>query len=121
MRIMRASQALAADGTNRIYESCASCRCTNLPGNACLGCTSQDSACLRDGHVAPFCMGTPPQALLDFDLKKHRMSMNVNIVIDDPEELERVRQKEMDITKDSSLDSLQKEPPLFEGSRRPDF
>ena len=27
------------------------------------------------------------------------MSMNVNIVIDDPEELERVRQKEMDITK----------------------
>jgi T-complex protein 1 subunit alpha len=39
-------------------------------------------------------------ALLDFDLKKHRMSMNVNIVIDDPEELEKVRQKEMDITKD---------------------
>ena len=39
------------------------------------------------------------EALLDFDLKKHRMSMNVNIVIDDPEELERVRQKEMDITK----------------------
>ena len=28
------------------------------------------------------------------------MSMNVNIVIDDPEELERVRQKEMDITKE---------------------
>ena len=40
------------------------------------------------------------EALLDFDLKKHRMSMNVNIVIDDPEELERVRQKEMDITKE---------------------
>merc|ERR550537_1719170 len=39
-------------------------------------------------------------ALLDFDLKKYKMSMNVNIVIDDPEELERVRQKEMDITKD---------------------
>ena len=45
--------------------------------------------------------GTSPKALLDFDLKKHRMSMNVNIVIDDPEELERVRQKEMDITKDA--------------------
>mmetsp|Transcript_62901 Transcript_62901/g.205362 ORF Transcript_62901/g.205362 Transcript_62901/m.205362 type:complete len:547 (+) Transcript_62901:131-1771(+) len=39
-------------------------------------------------------------ALLDFDLKKHRMSMGVNIVIDDPQELERVRQKEMDLTKD---------------------
>ena len=44
-----------------------------------------------------------PKALLDFDLKKHRMSMNVNIVIDDPEELERVRQKEMDITKVPSI------------------
>merc|ERR1719230_1956623 len=39
-------------------------------------------------------------ALLDFDLKRHRMGMNVNIVIDDPEEIEKVRQKEMDITKD---------------------
>ena len=64
---------------------------------------------------------TAPQALLDFDLKKHRMSMNVNIVIDDPEELERVRQKEMDITKDASFESLHKEPPLIEaGSRKPD-
>mmetsp|Transcript_64703 Transcript_64703/g.189703 ORF Transcript_64703/g.189703 Transcript_64703/m.189703 type:complete len:549 (+) Transcript_64703:88-1734(+) len=39
-------------------------------------------------------------ACIDFDLKKHKMSMNVNIVIDDPDELERVRQKEMDITKE---------------------
>lgn len=39
-------------------------------------------------------------ALLDFDLKRHRMSMGVNIVIDDPSELERVRQKEMDLTKE---------------------
>merc|ERR1719464_2499173 len=39
-------------------------------------------------------------ALLDFDLKKHRMGMGVNIVIDDPEELEKVRQREMDITKE---------------------
>jgi len=37
---------------------------------------------------------------LDFDLKKFRMSMAVNIVIDDPAELEKVRQKEMDITKE---------------------
>lgn len=38
-------------------------------------------------------------ALIDFDLKKHRMSAGVNIVIDDPAELERVRQEEMDIMK----------------------
>jgi T-complex protein 1 subunit alpha len=38
-------------------------------------------------------------ALIDFDLKKHRMGANVNIVVDDPEELEKIRQQEMDITK----------------------
>merc|ERR1719230_2272596 len=42
-------------------------------------------------------------ALLDFDLKRHRMGMNVNIVIDDPEEIEKVRQKEMDITKEKIM------------------
>jgi len=39
-------------------------------------------------------------ALIDFDLKKHKMGMNVNILVDDPGELEKIRQKEMDITKD---------------------
>jgi len=39
-------------------------------------------------------------ALLDFDLKKHRMGMGVNIVIDDPEELEKIRIRECDITKE---------------------
>ena len=39
-------------------------------------------------------------ALLDFDLKKHRMALGVQIAISDPSELEKVRQKEMDITKD---------------------
>jgi T-complex protein 1 subunit alpha len=39
-------------------------------------------------------------ALLDFDLKKHRMGMGVNIVIDDPEELEKIRRRECDITKE---------------------
>jgi len=39
-------------------------------------------------------------ALIDFDLKKHRMGMGVNIVVEDPDELEKIRQKEMDITKD---------------------
>ena len=55
------------------------------------------------GHPKTLNPKRHPKALLDFDLKKHRMSMNVNIVIDDPEELERVRQKEMDITKVPSI------------------
>uniref|UniRef100_A0A7S1A368 T-complex protein 1 subunit alpha n=1 Tax=Noctiluca scintillans TaxID=2966 RepID=A0A7S1A368_NOCSC len=40
-------------------------------------------------------------ALLDFDLKKSKMGMNVNILVDDPAELEMIRKKEMDMTKDT--------------------
>eukprot|EP00931_Biecheleriopsis_adriatica_P057479 TRINITY_DN340_c0_g1_i2.p1 TRINITY_DN340_c0_g1~~TRINITY_DN340_c0_g1_i2.p1 ORF type:complete len:548 (-),score=147.02 TRINITY_DN340_c0_g1_i2:55-1698(-) len=73
------------------------------------GQSSQQSELLSNGYAMQLMRAsqemptsvTPAKiALLDFDLKKHKMSMNVNIVIDDPEELERVRQKEMDITKD---------------------
>ncbi|KAF4673345.1 hypothetical protein FOL47_010696 [Perkinsus chesapeaki] len=39
-------------------------------------------------------------ALLDFDLRKARMGLGVKIQITDPAELEKVRQKEMDITKE---------------------
>jgi len=55
---------------------------------------------MRASQEMPTSVSPAKIALLDFDLKKHKMGMNVNIVIDDPEELERVRQKEMDITKD---------------------
>ena len=39
-------------------------------------------------------------ALLDFDLRKHKMGLGVQINISSPSELEKIRQKEMDITKD---------------------
>eukprot|EP00928_Gymnodinium_smaydae_P048682 TRINITY_DN3257_c0_g2_i1.p1 TRINITY_DN3257_c0_g2~~TRINITY_DN3257_c0_g2_i1.p1 ORF type:complete len:547 (+),score=132.62 TRINITY_DN3257_c0_g2_i1:107-1747(+) len=54
----------------------------------------------RGSQEMPTSVKNAKIALLDFDLKKFRMSMGVNIVIDDPEELERVRQREMDITKE---------------------
>eukprot|EP00747_Dinoflagellata_sp_TGD_P182746 gnl/TRDRNA2_/TRDRNA2_37111_c0_seq1.p1 gnl/TRDRNA2_/TRDRNA2_37111_c0~~gnl/TRDRNA2_/TRDRNA2_37111_c0_seq1.p1 ORF type:complete len:545 (+),score=144.29 gnl/TRDRNA2_/TRDRNA2_37111_c0_seq1:37-1671(+) len=54
----------------------------------------------RAGQEMPTTVGPAKIALLDFDLRKYKMSMNVNIVIDDPAELEKVRQKEMDITKE---------------------
>ena len=38
-------------------------------------------------------------ALLDFDLKKYCMRQ-AEILVNDPAELEKIRQKEMDITKD---------------------
>merc|ERR1719453_1548217 len=54
----------------------------------------------RGSQEMPTSVSNAKIALLDFDLKKYRMGMAVNIVIDDPEELEKVRQKEMDITKE---------------------
>merc|ERR1712167_165544 len=54
----------------------------------------------RASQEMPSSVSPAKIALLDFDLKKHRMGMSVNIVIDDPEELEKVRQREMDITKE---------------------
>mmetsp|Transcript_7514 Transcript_7514/g.21448 ORF Transcript_7514/g.21448 Transcript_7514/m.21448 type:complete len:546 (-) Transcript_7514:75-1712(-) len=54
----------------------------------------------RASQEMPTSVASAKIALLDFDLKKHKMGMGVNIVIDDPEELERVRQREMDITKE---------------------
>lgn len=54
----------------------------------------------RGSQEMPTSVTNAKIALIDFDLKKYRMGMSVNIVIDDPEELERVRQREMDITKE---------------------
>lgn len=39
-------------------------------------------------------------ALLDINLQRHRMQMGVQVTIKDPEEIERIRQREMDITKE---------------------
>jgi T-complex protein 1 subunit alpha len=53
----------------------------------------------RTSQEMPTTVTSAKIALIDFDLKKHRMAANVNIVVDDPEELEKIRQQEMDITK----------------------
>lgn len=39
-------------------------------------------------------------ALLDFDLQRHRMQMGVSVIVNDPKELEHIRQREIDITKE---------------------
>mmetsp|Transcript_39209 Transcript_39209/g.63343 ORF Transcript_39209/g.63343 Transcript_39209/m.63343 type:complete len:550 (-) Transcript_39209:316-1965(-) len=63
---------------------------------------------MRASQEMPTWVADAKIALLDFDLKKHKMSMNVNIVIDDPEELERVRLNEMNLTKDKIQKILDK-------------
>mmetsp|Transcript_22428 Transcript_22428/g.38329 ORF Transcript_22428/g.38329 Transcript_22428/m.38329 type:complete len:547 (+) Transcript_22428:29-1669(+) len=39
-------------------------------------------------------------ALLDFNLQRHKMKHGVKLVVSDPEELERMREREIDITKE---------------------
>merc|ERR1712086_866650 len=55
---------------------------------------------MRVSQEMPTSVAAAKIALIDFDLKKHKMGMNVNILVDDPGELEKIRQKEMDITRD---------------------
>jgi len=54
----------------------------------------------RTSQEMPTTVSPARIALVDFDLKKHKMGMNVNIVVDDPAELEKIRQQEMNITRD---------------------
>jgi T-complex protein 1 subunit alpha len=54
----------------------------------------------RAGQGMPTRVAGAKIALLDFDLKKYRMQMGVEIKVEDPKELEKIRQKEMDITRD---------------------
>ncbi|KEP59857.1 UNVERIFIED_CONTAM: T-complex protein 1 subunit alpha, putative [Hammondia hammondi] len=56
---------------------------------------------LKAGRAAqgmPQCVKNAKVALLDFNLRQHRMQLGVQIQVDNPEELEKIRQKEKDIT-----------------------
>ena len=39
-------------------------------------------------------------ALLDFNLQKHKLQMGVSVVVTDTKQVEEIRQREMDITKE---------------------
>jgi len=73
------------------------------------GQSAAQSICMPNGYAIqsmkisqemPTSVTPAKIAFIDFDLKKHKMGMAVNIVIDDPAELEKIRQREMDITKE---------------------
>lgn len=56
--------------------------------------------CTKASMAMPTRVPAAKIALLDFDLKKHRMAMGVQILVKDPKELEAIRQRESDITKE---------------------
>ncbi|DBA05007.1 TPA: hypothetical protein N0F65_007009 [Lagenidium giganteum] len=56
--------------------------------------------CTKASQQMPSVVKNAKIALLDFDLQKHRMQMGVQVVVNDPKELEQIRQREIDITKE---------------------
>ena len=54
----------------------------------------------RSAQGMPMVVKNAKIALLDFDLRKHKMGLGVQINVTNPAELEKIRQKEMDITKE---------------------
>ncbi|KAG7386768.1 Alpha subunit of chaperonin-containing T-complex [Phytophthora pseudosyringae] len=56
--------------------------------------------CTKASQQMPTYIKNAKIALLDFDLQRHRMQMGVQVVVHDPNELEQIRQREIDITKE---------------------
>ncbi|TYZ64496.1 hypothetical protein PybrP1_000136 [[Pythium] brassicae (nom. inval.)] len=56
--------------------------------------------CTKASQQMPAYIPRARLALLDFDLQRHRMQMGVSVVVNDPAELEQIRQREIDITKE---------------------
>jgi len=63
-----------------------------VPGFA-LNCTIVNQAMVKEITNAKI-------ALLDFDLKRHKMKWGVKVIVKDPKELEAIRKRELDITKE---------------------
>lgn len=56
--------------------------------------------CTRGAQGMPTHVKDAKIALLDFNLQKHRMQMGVQIIVSNPKELEAIREREADITKE---------------------
>jgi len=57
--------------------------------------------CVRASQGMPTHVTNAKVALLDFNLQKHKMQMGVQIVVTDTKQVEEIRQREMDITKET--------------------
>eukprot|EP00657_Telonema_sp_P-1_P009036 TRINITY_DN3222_c0_g1_i2.p1 TRINITY_DN3222_c0_g1~~TRINITY_DN3222_c0_g1_i2.p1 ORF type:complete len:533 (-),score=215.27 TRINITY_DN3222_c0_g1_i2:107-1705(-) len=56
--------------------------------------------CVRASQAMPKKLENIKIALLDYNLKKYRLAFGVQVVVTDPEELEKIRDRESQITKD---------------------
>eukprot|EP00918_Siedleckia_nematoides_P098517 GHVU01215565.1.p1 GENE.GHVU01215565.1~~GHVU01215565.1.p1 ORF type:complete len:544 (+),score=136.04 GHVU01215565.1:1813-3444(+) len=58
---------------------------------------------MRSAQGMPTNIQNPKIACLDFNLRQHRMQLGVQVQVDDPTELEKIRLKEKDIVKDKIM------------------
>lgn len=56
--------------------------------------------CTRASQAMPSTVHGAKIALLDFDLQRHKMQLGVHMVVTDPKEVDAIRQREYDITKE---------------------
>lgn len=56
--------------------------------------------CARASQAMPTKISGAKIALLDFNLQKHKLQMGVQVVVTDTKQVEEIRQREMDITKE---------------------
>merc|ERR1711865_500257 len=56
--------------------------------------------CVRASQQMPKKIEGAKIALLDYNLKKYRLTFGVQVVVEDPDELEKIRDREAKITKD---------------------
>lgn len=57
--------------------------------------------CSRASQAMPTRVVNPKVALLDFNLQKQKMQMGVQIVVNDTKQVEEIRQREMDMTRET--------------------
>jgi T-complex protein 1 subunit alpha len=67
--------------------------------------------CTRASQAMPTSVGSEAEpvkiALLDFNLQKHKLQMGVQVVVSDTKQVEEIRQREMDITKEKIMKILE--------------
>ena len=56
--------------------------------------------CSRASQAMPVRVVQAKIAFLDFNLQKHKLQMGVQVVVTDTKQVEEIRQREMDITKE---------------------
>ncbi len=76
----------------------------------------------RAAQGMPTLVSNAKIALLDMNLQRHHMAMGIQVIIKDPKEIENIKEREMDITKEKNskiFGCWGQRHPYDQGDRRP--